>query len=725
MALPKVGGCLSCPVSMSQPQAVEAARVRIQRLVDEIAALSKSDLRSEEYYQQFLTRAVAACDGRGGAVWIVGNRTPEGKSEFQLAAAVELESSLFQSDEQQRTLLLRSLAEVVQSKKPFVLPAEASGAKPGSVQAQLQQMAQPAAAAANKTPYPYINVPLFLKEQVLGVLQVWLQPYVTRDNYAEFVTFLGQLATHAEQHFQSRRMGNMVLENQRLQALLKFVTDMTGSLEVTEVGRLVVNYGRDLLACDRVALLRYRGGRWEALSISGQEVVEKKSTLVKSVTAFARAHTPVEPMSFIPDGATAPELKPWIATLEKKELLELTENAATTSDERALVLRPHGPTDIVDAAFFEVSQAESLLLVQVLDGDKKVVGALLAESSAVGFFKPPAGAKDAPSHRLAEWVATNTGKALRSAMDYQELPLLFATRRLREVKRGVTGSHRGRYLAKLIFWLALLLGILFFPWMEEVESDCTLVPKQRVKVVPEVSGRVETVLAREGQKLEVGQPIAKLETSALESELAHTREEMAAAVAEVRKYSGLNDPANEQIALTKVRSAEEKIKRLDRDIAAATLRSPIAGVLLTKDIELLRGVYLNAGADFAVVGQTDQWDLLVHINEKEIGKVERLYREKGPVDVRFILYTHNQNELLGKFKDRSQLSQIAYPHERENALKENAFILTLPNIEAPDNIRRSFRPDLTGRSSIQLGRRPVIFIWGRNIAQWVRLKWVW
>jgi multidrug resistance efflux pump len=246
-----------------------------------------------------------------------------------------------------------------------------------------------------------------------------------------------------------------------------------------------------------------------------------------------------------------------------------------------------------------------------------------------------------------------------------------------------------------------------------------------VKVVPEVSGRVETVLAREGQKLEVGQPIAKLETSALESELAHTREEMAAAVAEVRKYSGLNDPANEQIALTKVRSAEEKIKRLDRDIAAATLRSPIAGVLLTKDIELLRGVYLNAGADFAVVGQTDQWDLLVHINEKEIGKVERLYREKGPVDVRFILYTHNQNELLGKFKDRSQLSQIAYPHERENALKENAFILTLPNIEAPDNIRRSFRPDLTGRSSIQLGRRPVIFIWGRNIAQWVRLKWVW
>ena len=28
---------------------------------------------------------------------------------------------------------------------------------------------------------------------MLGVLQVWLQPYVTRENYAEFVTFLAQL----------------------------------------------------------------------------------------------------------------------------------------------------------------------------------------------------------------------------------------------------------------------------------------------------------------------------------------------------------------------------------------------------------------------------------------------------------------------------------------------------------------------------------------------------
>src|SRR5687767_6351175 len=154
---------------------------------------------------------------------------------------------------------------------------------------------------------------------------------------------------------------------------------------------------------------------------------------------------------------------------------------------------------MVDAAFFEASQVDSLLIAQVLDADKNLIGALLAESSAADFFKAPLGVKEMPgNHRLADWIASNSGRALRAALDYRELPILFAMRRLREVKRNVTGSHRGRYLFKMIFWLGVLGCILFFPWMEEVESDCTLVPKQRVKVVPEISGRVASVLAREG-----------------------------------------------------------------------------------------------------------------------------------------------------------------------------------------------------------------------------------
>ncbi len=712
---------------MSEPQTVEAARARIQRLVDEIAALSKGEMRSEEYYQQFLTRAVTACDGRGGAVWLVGQRSAEGKGEFQLAAAVDLESSLFQNDEQQRGVLLRSLGEVVQSKKPLVLSADnQTGPQPGSLQAQLSQMApQPSAPSPNRTPFPFVHVPLFLKEQVLGVLQIWLQPYVTRENYAEFATFLTQLASHVEQFFQSRRLGNLVVENQRLQHLLKFISDLTGSLDPQEVARLAANYARDLLGCERCAVAQIRGISWETLAISGQEVVEKKSTMVKAMTAFIAAHTPGHAVAVAHEGG-ATEQKAWILALTKKELLELAENGAPADDSRALALRPNGPTTAVDAEFFESSQVTSTLLVQLLDAEKQIVGALLAESTVESFFSPAAGAVEIPSsHRLAEWLATNTGRALRGARDHRELPFLFATKRLRDTKRRLTGSDRARHRIKLIVFLVLLCGVLFFPWMEEIESDCTLVPHQRVKIVPEISGRIEEVFVREGQAVKKGDAIARLDTSTLETQLKGALEEKLGATAEAERFRGLNEPAGMEIALTRVRAAEAKAQGLQRDITSATLRSPIDGVVLTKDIELSRGVFVQAGADFTVVGTTESWDLQVHLQEKQVGRVEKLLDETKQVPVRFILYTHNTHELGGVLKDRSQLSQIAYPHQRENALQENAFILTLSDVQTPPDVRTALRPDLTGRASITFGRKPLIVLWARNIGQWFRLKWVW
>lgn len=723
---------------MSQQQSIEAARARIQRLVDEITALAKSEMRSEEFYAQFLHRAVSACDGKGGAIWLVGQKTADGKHELQLAAEVEIASSLFQSDEQQRGVLLRSVGEVVQTKKPLVLSAESkagerAGQVPGSLEAQLAQMggqaqqSQQSGGSPNRTPYPFVHVPLLLKEQVLGVLQVWLQPYVTRDNYAEFATFLGQLAAHVETHLQSRQVGNLVLEGQRLQHLLKFSTDLAGSLDPLEVTRLAANYARDLLGSERCAVLRLRGKGWEMMAISGQEVVERRSTMVKTMTAFVDAHTPREALPVpAPEGQSA-QLSPWVIALNRKELLALTEaGAAQPAAERALVIHPHGATEAVDTAYFESSQVGSVLIIQILDADKSVIGALLAESTAEGAYDAPAGAKQAPaSHRLGEWLATNTGKAMRGAMDYHDLPALFVTRRLREVKRSLTGTQRAWNTFKLAFWLVLIAGTLVFPWMEEVESDCTLVPRKRMKIVSEVSGRVERVFVREGDRVKVGQEIAKLDTRQLDAELENVRKQKLSASLEAQRERGNGREAEAQIASKRAEAYAISEGKLLADIAAAVLRSPLDGVVMTKDIELTQGVYLQAGADFAVVGSTDDWDVLVHLNEKQIGRVETLYSKEGGVPVHFILYSHNTYELSAPFKERGQLSQLAYPHERESAMKENAFILTLPNVAMPAELRPVLRPDLTGRASIKLGRKPLALIWARSIGQWFRLKWVW
>lgn len=695
---------------MSQEQTIEAARTRIQRLVEEIAVLSRKEMRSEEYFAQFLTRVVQACDAKGGAVWLVGQRAADGKSEFQLAAEVEFESSLFQTDEQMRSVILRLLTEVVQTKQALVLAGSAAGQHdPGSLTAQLAQMQGAAPPASeNRTPYPFLHVPLFLKEQVLGVLQVWLQPYVTPQNYQEFATFLSGLAANVEQHLQSRRLGNLVLENNRLQHVLKFTSDLAGSLESLEIARLAANYGRDLLSCERCSILTHEGGRWRVLSISGQEVVEKKSSMVKAMAAFVGAHAAKQSV-----------------VLSKKELLARAEAAQSGNGTGESPATSYARTDAIDLAYFELSHVVSAAIAPMLDKDQALVGAYFAESTAEGFFDAAPGSREAsPSSRLAEFLSTHTCRALQAAQDYESLPFLRVTRRMRDARLAVTGPRRGRVLGKLFVILAILGSILFYPRMDSVDGHCAMLPVVRSGIVAEVPGRVDKVLVRENQRVKKGDPIAQLDTRRLETELAQSEQERLRLLAEAERLRGGPQPdeAGAQVTLLQARAAEQSSKKLQLDIASATLRSPIDGVVLTKDLELRAGEFIQPGTLFAEVAALDEWVLQIEVPEKRIGRIEKLVPKAGatrPLNVRYILYSQSALKLDTQLTSHAQISAAAHPRETENV-----FLISLTDLHISDDLKPQLRPGLTGRASIELGRRPLCFIWAGRVIDWARLKWI-
>ena len=677
---------------MSQEPSIEAARTRIQRLVDEIAALTKRDLRTEEYFPEYLKRVVMACDGKGGAVWLVGPRSAEGKNEFQLAAVVEFESSLFQTDEVQRTNIIKVLTEVVTTKQPMVFAPDP----------QVQAALQAAPPDANRTPYPFIHVPLFLKEQVLGVLQVWMQPYVVPANYAEFATFLTSLATHVEQHLQSRRLGNLVVETQRLQHVLKFTSDLAGSLDPLEVARLSSNYGRDLIGCERCSVLLLEGDRWRVMSISGQEVVEKKSAMVKAMSAFVGAHA-------------APEL----VLLSKKELIARAEapNGSENGGELTVAIRR---TDEIDLAYFQLAHVVSAAVAPMLDADKQLVGAYFAESTTEGFFDAAAGSKEpASATRLTEWLATHTGKQLRAAEDYHSLPFLSVTKRMRDTRRMLTGQKRHRSLLKLGIFLTLLAALLLYPKMDRIDGDCALTPMNRTAVVAEIPGRIERVLVREGDHVKAGDPIAQLDISKLQTEFDTNTQERRRQNAESERYRALGDEGAANVASIQAAVADQNQKKIEAEIASATLRSRIAGVVVTKDLELHIGEYLQAGTPFAEVAALDAWEAQIDLNEKKIGLVEKELGRGKPVDVSFVLYSQSSHTFNAKLEKHEQISSQAMARE-----KENVFLITLKNIEVPPALQSALRPGLTGRGKIELGRKPLVAIWAHRIWEWFQMRMI-
>jgi biotin carboxyl carrier protein len=675
---------------MSQEQAIEAARSRIQRLVEEIAVLSKKDLPTEQFLPEFLNRVVKACDGRGGAVWLVGQRTAEGKAEFQLAAAVDFESSQFQADEIQRSLILRALTEAVNQRKPLVLQPMQQP-QPGSLEA-------PAQSPQNRTPFPFLHIPLPLKENILGVLQVWMQPYVTPENYREFAQFLTQLTSYVETHFQSRRLGTIVLENQRLQHLLKFTSDLGGSLEPLEVARLAANYGRDLIGCERCSVLWLDGNAWRVLSISGQEVVERKSAMVKAMAAFVGAH-----------------VKPEFVVLSKERLLAAhaangSENAADAQSKARV------PTDDIDLAYFDVSHVVSAAISPLLDDEKQLLGAYFAESTSEGFFDAPTGRDMPVASKVTEWLATHTGKQLRAAKDYESLPFLSVTRRMRATRMAFTGSKRKRTLTRLLIWGTLIGAIVLCPWPDRIEGNCSLLPDRHNLVVAEVPGRVERIYVREGSKIGKGEPLADLDKRKLETDLEASRKEVLRLTAEGEKYRGAGDEANAQVASLQAAAVKENTKRIQAEIESTTLRSPIDGVVLTKDVDKHVGEFIQAGTVFSEVATMDVWNLRIDVDQKDIGKVSRRL-SNGPIDVSYILYSQTAFTLSAKLTDSRQISAAAEAREADHV-----FLVTIHNVTIPPDVTGALRPGLTGRARIEIGTRPLGWILGGRLWNWLQIK---
>ena len=671
---------------------IEAARTRIQRLVEQIAALSKAEVSSEEFFGKFLERVVSAADAKGGAVWLVGSRAQDNKSEFQLCAQVGFESSLFGSDETQRTAILKILTEVVRTKNAIILnPTHADAA----------DLAPPQGGAGNKAPYAFLHVPLLLNNQAIGILQIWLQPYVQSANFPEFVTFLNTLTPYVEQHLQSRRLSNLVLETQRLQHLLRFTTDIAGSLDTLEVARLTANYGRDLAGCERASVLIKQGDTWSVLAISGQEIVEPKSAMVKAMAAFVEAHS-------------APETR----TLDKKELLERAE-AKKTDDAPALSLATK-PTDEIDILYFQLSHVVSAVICPILDTDNAITGAIFCESTFEGYFDSSGGKSEVlPARRVTEWVATYSGRALAAAQDYQTLPFLRASRRVRNTHLLLTGKKKHRFLLKLGIFAIVALAVLLYPARRHIDGDCGIQALNRAIIVPEVTARIDSILVHEGDHVTAGQVLARLNTRSLQLQLDSVEQERLRYIADADRVRATGDEAAAQVSMLEVNVLEAQAKKIQADIDSATLRSPIDGTVMTKDLELRAGEVLQEGAPFAEIDDLTAWQLHAEINERDIADVEQAFQRKGGLDLTYFLYSQSAYRLQAHIASRQQISATAYPRD-----KENVFIVTVDNPPIPPSIIADIRPGITGRARLDLGREPLLITIARRFYRWCQFRMI-
>lgn len=253
-----------------------------------------------------------------------------------------------------------------------------------------------------------------------------------------------------------------------------------------------------------------------------------------------------------------------------------------------------------------------------------------------------------------------------------------------------------------------------------VTATGTLQPVKQVIVGTEVSGTVKSVAVDYNDPVKAGQVLAKLDTTKLEDQAAQSRALLHSAQAglmeaqatvveshnnlerlkEIQKLSGGKLPsrqefdtaeavfkrasAGEATAQAKIDEAQAKLKLDETNLAKATIRSPIDGIVLVRGVEPGQTVAasLQAPVLFTLAEDLRQMILYVNVDEADVGQVA----VKQPATFTISAYPDRQFQ--------ARITQVRYAARTENN------VVTYEALLAVDNADLSLRPGMTATADI-------------------------
>jgi hypothetical protein len=670
--------------------------------VEEVAAMSRSDLPEAEFYSGLLQRMLGAMEAVGGLIWLARDG---GRMEPVCHAGLEATGVTASPEAEKGHLAL--VQALLGSPTGLVVPpgSEVSGADGKTL-------------AANASGLSVIAVPIERGETRGGLIEIFQHP---QDEQVErgYLVFLQQLAVVAGDYLQRRQMVALGDQQTALAQVERFARAVHESLDPVATAFVLASEARRIIGCDRVGVLvrRRRSLRLEA--VSGQESVERRANEVQAIEALARVVARAGEPLWHPDPSR--ELPPQI----EEELENYIDESHTTALAIIPLEKPR-PTPVVKPGGVDavaVAKAEA-----APKAAPEPIGAIVVE-----WFK--AATVDPAQRARVELVAEHGKVALANALAHTGLPL-YPLINLAGKSRVLTTA---RNLPKTVLaGLAVLAGILalvFVPAELRLEGKGTLEPVHRRDVFAGIDGVVEALEkgVEHGAEVKADQPLARLRNTEVDVAMADVLGRKASSEEQLRatRRSLLEDEkisADEKVRLDgRARQLQREIESLDEQLKLWEARrgdlqvaSPIDGVIVTwqvRDRLLLRPVE-KGQVLMSVADKSGPWELEVHMPDDRLGHVNRAVleaREAGrDLEVDYILATDPGTRHHGVVREIHEQAEVRG--------EEGNTVLVRVTIDPERHEKEQLGAGASVTARIACGKRPLGYVWFHDLLSFIQTQ---
>ena len=274
-----------------------------------------------------------------------------------------------------------------------------------------------------------------------------------------------------------------------------------------------------------------------------------------------------------------------------------------------------------------------------------------------------------------------------------------------------------KYLSKLVgpthTWIkaAAIAITLFLLWAFfakgtfHIIAQFTLEPVRQAQVVAPFDGYIKAVKVRPGDAIIAKKTVlAELHTAKLRDQLAAAQAQYAAYAKQADVAQSKGKIADMQIADDSMNGALAKIRLLKRQIAHATMTSPISGVVLAGNLLRRIGAPVHLGDVLFKVAPIKPLLARINVQDGDIlyvkdGQKGSLATASYPADKISLSVTH--------------IDPLAMVKHKQNIFRVRAVLKHPPSW---------FRPGMQGTARINVGKRRYIWIWTRGLINWIRMK---
>jgi len=672
--------------STQKNDTVESGWQQLEEFVDQLHELAHAPIEAEAFYRRLLEGCITTLAATGGAVWL-----PSVGGRWQLLHQVSLPQELGQQIASVETAHYSLLQKVAAATEALVVQPQSGRVEesenPTDSVLMLSAVQSDATSPVDK---PVAIIELLMRPGASpAVLQGWQDMLSTVCHIgASYHTFDELRSLQAERGLHSQSL-----------ALLRRINQPT---DLRRTVLEIANEGRNFVAGDRVSVVLRHGNSWRVAAVSGVDRIENQGDTAKSLEQLA-------------DGTAR-----WGEPIDSTELGSEVEGSAAGHD-----LPPDLASKLEQQ--MDVSHARRLVAVPI-----EFVGeADPQQSASVGPSRPTAvliaeqfhdSTPDFSLQRVVE-LAQLSEPALRQALRLDRFPARLFLRWADRWARVQQAWGGGRLALAAIFAVAVVAALTFVKTDFEIEAPATLVPKIQRDVFATANGTVVDVQVAHGEVVDSGDILALIDDPQLsldtqrvlgEVETIRKRLEAIAVARTDRNVQADND--RERLPLSaEAQQLEKKLVSLElqREILVArhealTVRSPIAGTVLTLDVQnLLRTRPVERGQVlFKVADVESGWWLWADVEQDRIGHVVAAQQDIDfGLPARIRLAGEESEIFSGQIESISAIAVLD-----PDALSEVAPALRV-RVAVDETSLPSARPGMTAQVRIQCGRRSLGYVW--------------